>query len=70
MNVLLDTSVWSLALRRRAPEETPIVHAVRELILESRARIMGRPIYQPQLVGGVPPPAVPNVKLFSKTQKS
>ncbi len=50
MNVLVDTSVWSLALRRRAPEETPTVRELRELILEGRAQIIG-PVRQEVLSG-------------------
>ncbi|MEE8526455.1 MAG: PIN domain-containing protein [Thermoanaerobaculia bacterium] len=37
----MDTSVWSLALRRREPEETPPVLELRELILEGRAQLIG-----------------------------
>lgn len=50
MNVLVDTSVWSLALRRRNPVETSIVLELRELILEKRARLIG-PIRQEILSG-------------------
>ncbi len=41
MNVLVDTSVWSLAFRRREPEATPEVLELRELIFEGRANILG-----------------------------
>ncbi len=50
MNVLVDTSVWSLALRRRQPEETPPVRELRELVLEGRAQIIG-PVRQEVLSG-------------------
>ena len=45
MNVLVDTSVWSLALRRRpgnlAAAERAIVQELQELIREGRVRILG-----------------------------
>lgn len=41
MNVLVDTSVWSLALRRRRVDSTPEVAELGELIREGRARIIG-----------------------------
>lgn len=42
MNVLVDTSVWSLALRRQAPStENPIVVEFTELIRESRVELIG-----------------------------
>ena len=45
MNVLVDTSVWSLALRRKASdlntEEAAIVGELTHLIREGRARIIG-----------------------------
>ena len=50
MNVLVDTSVWSLALRRSASSTDPIVEHLRELIEESRAHIIG-PIRQEILSG-------------------
>lgn len=50
MNVLVDTSVWSLALRRREPAETPPVLELRELIREGRAQIIG-PVRQEVLSG-------------------
>ena len=52
MNILVDTSVWSLALRRskdRTPED-PYVQELRELIRELRVRIIG-PIRQEILSG-------------------
>lgn len=41
MTVLVDTSVWSLALRRRDLSEAPAVLELRELIQESRAHLIG-----------------------------
>ncbi len=50
MNVLVDSSVWSLALRRRQPEGTAIVRELRELIVEGRANLIG-PVRQEVLSG-------------------
>lgn len=50
MNVLVDTSVWSLAWRRAEPEPTPSVLELRELIFEGRANILG-PVRQEILSG-------------------
>ncbi len=50
MNVLVDTSVWSLAFRRREPAPTPAVLELRELIFEGRANIVG-PVRQEVLSG-------------------
>ena len=48
MNVLIDTSVWSLAFRRRSrdlnPQEAEIVQELRELIGEGRVVHKGRSI--------------------------
>src|SRR4051794_13785514 len=49
MKVLVDTSVWSLALRRRAPAD-PIVPVLHRLITAGRAAIVG-PIRQEVLSG-------------------
>ena len=55
MNALIDTTVWSLALRRRPqdlkPAEQFIVTELKELIRESRARLIG-PVRQ-ELLSGV-----------------
>lgn len=51
MNVLVDTSVWSLAVRRRAPSDAPEVHELAELVREGRAAILG-PVRQ-ELLSGV-----------------
>lgn len=50
MKVLVDSSVWSLALRRSAPRPHPLVDELRELIRESRAHLIG-PIRQEILSG-------------------
>ena len=49
MKVLVDTSVWSLALRRRSPTH-PAVDELRRLIVAGRAAIIG-PIRQEILSG-------------------
>jgi predicted nucleic acid-binding protein len=41
MNVLVDTSVWSLALRREAPRSTKVEHELGELIGEGRVLMIG-----------------------------
>lgn len=55
MNVLVDTSVWSLALRRKASdlntEEAAIVGELTHLIREGRARIMG--LVRQELLSGI-----------------
>ena len=51
MNVLVDSSVWSLAFRRKNPkDDSVIVRELKELILEERAQIIG-PIRQEVLCG-------------------
>ncbi|MGC2772024.1 MAG: hypothetical protein WA232_10020, partial [Candidatus Sulfotelmatobacter sp.] len=54
MMVLVDTPVWSLALRRRVsalnPREQVLTAALRELIRDRRARIIG-PVRQELLSG-------------------
>jgi predicted nucleic acid-binding protein len=50
MNVLVDTSVWSLALRRRRPRQHDAVAELRELVREGRVVIIG-PIRQELLSG-------------------
>lgn len=49
MKVLVDTSVWSLALRRRAPAD-PSVEVLRRLLSAGRAALVG-PIRQEVLSG-------------------
>jgi predicted nucleic acid-binding protein len=50
MRVLVDTSVWSEALRRRKKVESDTVRELRNLILEHRVEIIG-PIRQEILSG-------------------
>lgn len=50
MNVIVDTSVWSLALRRGTPRETPPERELAELVREGRVLIAG-PIRQEILSG-------------------
>jgi predicted nucleic acid-binding protein len=51
LNVVVDTAVWSLALRRRRPSEAPHVLELAELVGEGRALILG-PVRQ-ELLSGV-----------------
>jgi predicted nucleic acid-binding protein len=51
VNVLVDTSVWSLALRRAHPPTDPHVTELRALIEEGRAVMIG-PVRQ-ELLSGV-----------------
>jgi predicted nucleic acid-binding protein len=55
VNVLVDTSVWSLALRRRAhdlsPAQAAAVEELRQLIREGRARIIG--LVRQELLSGI-----------------
>lgn len=53
MMILIDTTIWSLALRHnrpKSPSEMLIQHELQELIQESRATIVG-PILQEVLSG-------------------
>ncbi len=50
MNVLVDTSVWSLALRRGAPRHTSPERELAELVREGRV-LMAGPIRQEILSG-------------------
>ncbi|MGA8013109.1 MAG: PIN domain-containing protein [Candidatus Acidiferrales bacterium] len=55
MNVLIDTSVWSLALRRKAQSlsaaEKSTVDELAELVREGRARIIG--LIRQELLSGI-----------------
>jgi predicted nucleic acid-binding protein len=55
VNVLVDTSVWSLALRRRAsnlsPTEKETVTELAELIHEGRAKLIG--LVRQELLSGI-----------------
>lgn len=59
MKVLVDTSVWSLALRRNLPVNGPETPEFLELIKEARVQIIG-PIRQELLSG------IKNVVQFNK----
>lgn len=50
MNVLVDTSVWSLALRRARPLDSPVVRELTSLIHEGRVVMIG-PVRQEILSG-------------------
>jgi hypothetical protein len=50
MRVLVDTSVWSLALRRNAPADGPELAELIELIREVRVQMLG-PVRQELLCG-------------------
>ena len=51
MKVIVDTSVWSLALRRSKAQENKYVEELEELIKEVRAQLIG-PIRQ-ELLNGI-----------------
>ena len=55
MNVLVDTSIWSLALRRKAhhlnDREQTLVRELAELIKEGRAGILG--LIRQELLSGI-----------------
>ena len=55
MNVLVDTSVWSLALRRKSENldatEKSIVAELSELVREGRARLIG--LVRQELLSGI-----------------
>jgi len=55
VNVLIDSSVWSPALRRSTVPPDPAVQTLRELIDDSRALIIG-PIRQ-EILSGIREPA-------------
>ena len=50
MKVLVDTSVWSLALRRNQPADSPVETELIELIREVRGQMIG-PVRQELLSG-------------------
>ncbi|BCL61917.1 hypothetical protein DGMP_26100 [Desulfomarina profundi] len=51
MKIIVDTSVWSLALRRDAPTENEYVFELKELIKEVRVQLIG-PVWQ-ELLNGI-----------------
>jgi len=50
VNVLVDTSVWSLALRRQRPAQAPEASELAELVREGRVSLLG-PVRQELLSG-------------------
>lgn len=50
MKIIIDTSVWSLALRRNEPQGNEYVEELKELIKEVRAQLVG-PVRQELLSG-------------------
>ncbi len=50
MKIIIDTCVWSLALRRNEPRENVYVQELKELIREVRAQLVG-PVRQELLSG-------------------
>ena len=51
MNVLVDTSVWSLALRRKEPKDGVEERELRELLREGRVAMMG--VIRQEILSGV-----------------
>jgi predicted nucleic acid-binding protein len=58
VNILIDTSIWSLALRRRAHDlsgaEKTLVSELTEVVNEGRARILG--VIRQELLSGIKAP--------------
>jgi predicted nucleic acid-binding protein len=52
MSIVVDTSVWSLALRRRRASTEPAALELAELIREGRATILGA--IRQELLSGIP----------------
>jgi predicted nucleic acid-binding protein len=52
VNIIVDTSVWSLALRRRRGSAEPEARELAELIREGRASIIGA--IRQELLSGIP----------------
>ena len=59
MNVLVDTAIWSLALRRKAADlnsmEDCLVQELRELIREGRVQVLG--LVRQEVLSGIKNPA-------------
>ncbi|MFN8421996.1 MAG: PIN domain-containing protein [Anaerolineae bacterium] len=51
MNIIVDTCIWSLALRRSAPPESPVVAELRTLIADQRVQLLGS--IRQELLSGV-----------------
>jgi predicted nucleic acid-binding protein len=71
MKVLVDTSVWSLALRRRKPSVNAAVKELRSLIDEGRVAMIG--VIRQELLSGVRTPGAfdrlrDNLRPFSDEQ--
>ena len=62
MKVIVDTSVWSLALRRGTESPSPAVQELRKLIKDHRTQMLG-PIRQEILSG------IRNDSQFKKLQR-
>ena len=54
MRVLVDTCIWSLALRRKRSLTSPEVEALAQLIREDRAHLIGA--VRQELLSGIPSP--------------
>jgi predicted nucleic acid-binding protein len=50
MRVLVDTCIWSLALRRRHPNQSDVVEELRNLVMDDRVVMLG-PVRQEILSG-------------------
>jgi len=71
MKVLVDTAVWSLALRRRKPSANPAVEELRSLIDEGRVAMIG--VIRQELLSGIRTPETfdrlrDNLRAFSDEQ--
>ena len=51
MNILVDTCIWSLALRRSAPQDVAEVIELRELVCEQRVLLLG--IVRQEILSGI-----------------
>jgi len=51
MKVIVDTSVWSLALRRRVPVHSPHTELLAELIRDGRVMLLG--VVRQELLSGI-----------------
>ena len=52
MKVIVDTCVWSLALRGRSEAKNPVVTELEELVREGRAQLMGA--IRQEILSGIP----------------
>jgi hypothetical protein len=69
MKVLVDTSVWSLSLRRSLPSDNAEVSELIELIKEVRIQMIG-PVRQEILSGGQKPDSVSEIKISRYSQQT